>query len=69
MFNWSVDTRYLQKHPKQYMLWRLEQLLSYGLDCEKIDKQNVKDNWGYLKTRLDPQRRNFIEYLLWHKQS
>lgn len=69
MYNWSVDEKYLKKYPKQYKLWKLEQLLSYGLDGEKIDKVDVLDNWEYLKTRLDTDKRNLLEFLLWPKQS
>ena len=69
MYNWSVDENYLKKYPKKYELWKLEQLISYGLDKEKLDKKKVIANWKYLKNRLDPKRKEFIEYLLWPKQS
>ena len=69
MYNWSVDEKYLKKFPKKYKLWKLEQMLSYGLDGEKLDKEEVIANWDYLKKRLDPKRKDFIEYLLWPKQS
>jgi hypothetical protein len=68
MYNWSVDEKYLKKFPKKYQLWKLEQMLSYGLDGEKLDKKEVIANWNYLKRRLDPKRKEFIEYLLWPKQ-
>lgn len=54
--------------PKQYKLWQLEQRLSYGLDGEKLDKKEVIANWDFLKKRLDPKRRQLIEFLLWPKQ-
>lgn len=69
MYNWSVDETYLRKFPKQYRLWKLEQMLSYGLDGEKVDKKEVISNWNYLKKRLDPQRLRLLEFLLWPKQS
>ncbi|MBI4089559.1 MAG: hypothetical protein HY424_02520 [Candidatus Levybacteria bacterium] len=69
MYNWSVDEKYIKKFPKQYKLWRLEQLLSYGLDGERLEKKEVADNWKYLRVRLDPKRREFIEFLLWPRQS
>ena len=69
MYNWSVDESYLKKFPKQYQLWKLEQMLSYGLDGEKLDKKEVIKHWPKLKHRLDPNRRRFIEFLLWNKQS
>lgn len=69
MYNWSVDENYLKKFPKQYKLWKLEQILSYGLGDEKLDKKEVIASWDYLKKRLDPNRRRLIEFLLWSKQS
>lgn len=69
MRNWSVDENFLRKYPKEYKLWKLEQLLSYGLDKEKLDKDDVINNWDYLKKRLDPARRRFLEFLLWKKAS
>ena len=40
MYNWSVNEAYLKKYPKKYNLWKLEQLLSYGLDKEKLEKKD-----------------------------
>ncbi len=69
MYNWSVDENYLKKINKKYRLWKLEQLISYGLDGEKLSKKEVVANWDYLKNRLDPRRRGLIEFFLWPKQS
>jgi hypothetical protein len=69
MYNWSVDEKYLKKYPKKYKLWKLEQMISYGLDDDKLDKKEVIANWEYLKKRLDPQKRTYLEFLLWSKQS
>lgn len=69
MYNWSVDEEYLKKFPRQYKLWRLEQMISYGLDGQKLDKKEVINNWQKLKKRLDPNRCRFLEFLLWGKQS
>lgn len=69
MHNWSVDLKTLGKYPQKYKLWRMEQMLSYGLDGEKLDKKEVIANWNYLKRRLDLKRRQLIEFLLWPKLS
>lgn len=69
MHNWSVDENYLKRFPKQYLLWKLEQQISYGLDKDKLDKKQVMANWDVLKKRLDPKRKALIEYFLWSKQS
>jgi len=65
MYNWSVDEKYLKKFPKQYKLWRLEQMVSYGLDGDKLNKDELIANWDYLKRRIDSKRRKFLEFLLW----
>jgi len=65
MKNWSVDENYIKKFPKAYELWKLEQMISYGLDKgEKLERDGVKKNWLYLKTRLDPNRAKYIEFII-----
>jgi len=66
MKNWSVDEKFLKKFPEKYELWKLEQQLSYGLDGdEKIDRENLLKNWSFLSSRIDPNRAEFIRFLLW----
>lgn len=66
MRNWSVDENYLKKYPKKYLVWKLEQQLSYGLDeGETIDRKELLKHWQSIKDRLDPKRREFIQFLLW----
>jgi len=68
MHNWSVDVKKLKKHPKKYALWRLEQLINYGLDGEKLDREEVKRAWVKIKSRIDPNTKVYLEYLLWGKK-
>ena len=70
MYNWSTDEkRFKKESPKEYKLWRLTQLINYGLDGEKLDREEVKKAWPKIKNRLDPDLGNFLEFLLWPKQS
>ena len=69
MYNWSVDEKYLARYPQKYKLWKLEQQLSYGLEGEKVSRSEIISHWPYLQKRLDPQRRKFLEFLLWPKLS
>lgn len=69
MYNWSVDENYIKKFPKKYKLWKLEQMLSYGLGGDKLNKKEIIKNWNYLKNRLDTERRELLEYLLWKRLS
>lgn len=69
MFNWSVDEKkFKRENPKEYRLWRLTQLINYGLDGEKLDREEVKAAWPKIKNRLDPNTKVYLEYLLWGKK-
>jgi len=66
MYNWSVDEeRFKKENPKEYKLWRLTQLINYGLDGEKLDRKEVKKAWPKIKDRLDPDRCKTIEFYIW----
>jgi len=71
MFNWSTDEKtFKKKHPKEYRLWRLTQLINYGLeDGEKLDREEVQKAWPKIKDDLDPYKKRAMEYLLWGKLS
>ncbi len=45
--------------------WRLERLLNYGLNGEKIDKDILIKNFGDLK--IPEHTKAFLELLLWNK--
>lgn len=62
MHNWSVDTTKLEKDKDKYAVWRLEQLINFGLDGEKILESELRKNWGGLS--IDPNRKKFLELLL-----
>ncbi len=70
MINWSTDEKvFRKKYPEDYKLWRLTQLINYGLDGEKLDREDVKKAWPKIKDRLDPDLKNYLYFLLWPKQS
>lgn len=63
MYNWSTDTRELQKNPEQYAIWKLEQLINYGLNENKINKAELKKYWSSLNI-FDPARKKYISLLI-----
>ena len=67
MWNWSVDEKsFKKKYPEEYRLWRLVQLINYGLDeGEKLDEKEVKKAWPKIKDQLDPYKARALEFLLW----
>ena len=68
MYNWSTDEKKFKKEdPEGYRLWRLVQLINYGLDGEKLSKKEIKKNWSKLKEKLDFKEKRLIEFFLWHK--
>lgn len=70
MYNWSVDEeKFKKKAPEGYRLWRLTQLINYGLDGEKLDREEVKKAWPKIKDQLDPDLKNYLEFILWPKPS
>lgn len=61
MYNWSTDTTELQKTPDLYAIWRLEQLINFGLNGEKLDRSNLVKYWDRLD--IDPAKRRALEFL------
>ena len=69
MYNWSVDEKAFKKRdPKRYRLWRLTQLINYGLDGEKLNEAEVKAAWPKIKDQLDPDTQKTVEFLIWGKK-
>lgn len=67
MYNWSVDEKQFKKaDPEGYQIWRLEQLINYGLGGEKLNEKLVKKYWP--KLYLDKGKKKFLEFLLWPKK-
>jgi hypothetical protein len=62
MHNWSTDTTELKKDKNQYAVWRLEQLVNFGLGGKKINRQKLKQYWSELY--LDPNKKRYLAMLL-----
>jgi len=62
MKNWSVDEEFLKKHPKKYNLWKLEQLINFGLGNEKLPIQSIKRNIN--KLSIDPLKKRYLKFLI-----
>lgn len=67
MYNWSVDIDELKKDKKKYAVWRLEQMVNFGLDGKKINCREIKKYWKFLS--LDPAKKKYLKMILWPKQS
>ena len=62
MRNWSVDTTKLKRDPEQYAIWKLEQLVNFGLEDEKLDRKELTKHWN--KLELDPHKKQYLSFLL-----
>ena len=62
MKNWSVDTKFLSKYPKKYTLWKLEQLINFGLGKEKLSRFQLRKHLS--KLDIDTQKRKYLKFLL-----
>jgi len=66
MYNWSVDLKKIKKDKDAYAVWRLEQLVNFGLAGKKINKNQLKKYWPQLY--LDPAKKSYLRMLLWPKK-
>ncbi|OIP74886.1 MAG: hypothetical protein AUK06_02710 [Parcubacteria group bacterium CG2_30_36_18] len=67
MYNWSVDEKkFKREDPEGYKIWKLEQMINWGLGGEKLDKKLVKKYWK--KLFLDSETKKFLEFLLWPRK-
>lgn len=64
MKNWNTDVVNLKKDPEKYAIWRLEQLINFGLDDEKISEKELKKYWD--KLDIDPAKKAFLKLLMAH---
>jgi len=62
MYNWSVDLKKLQKDRSAFSIWKLEQLINFGLGKELLAKSQVSRNWN--KLHLDPAKKRYLKFLL-----
>ncbi|MDO8514932.1 MAG: hypothetical protein Q7S14_00390 [bacterium] len=66
MYNWNTVTTNWDKKSDSYNIWKLEQLVNFGINKGKIDVAKLKKFWS--KLDLDPARKKFMSLLLWPKQ-
>lgn len=67
MYNWSVDEELMKKEdPEGYQIWRLEQMINWGLGHEKLDARLTRKHWKRLF--IDPEKKRYLESLLWPRK-
>ena len=63
MYNWSVDEKKLKKNPEEYAIWKIEQMVNFGLNGEKLKEEELKKYWH--KLNFDPDRKKFLHLCLY----
>jgi len=58
MRNWSVDTEKISKDKERFAIWKLEQMVNFGLGGKKIKKSELKKYWKIIN--IDPAKRKFL---------
>jgi len=62
MKNWSTDTKKLKQNKLKFTIWKLEQLINFGLGKEKLDLAELKKHWNIID--IDPFKRKFLALLV-----
>ncbi len=68
MNNWSIDEENLKKDPRAYAIWKIEQMVNFGLGKEKILQSEYKKYSKELSIQ-DPWRKKYIDLLVYEKDS
>ena len=63
MYNWSTDIKKFKRHKKKYRIWEIEQMINFGLQNKKLNKDELKKIWPELD--IDELKKNYLAWLLW----
>lgn len=63
MYNWSTDNAIVKKDKEKFTIWKIEQMVNFGLGSERIDEKNLRKY--FLKINIDPARKKFLHLLLY----
>ena len=62
MYNWSTDEKSFKDNPKKHDIWRLEQMINFGLGDEKLNAKLLKK---YLpELNIDKWRKEYLNIIL-----
>ncbi len=58
MKNWSTNTKELKKDKDKFAVWKLEQLINFGLDGKKLKINELKKYWNIID--IDSFKKKFL---------
>ena len=62
MRNWNINSSQFDKNSEEYKNWKLEQLINFGLNGEKISSSELTLRLHFL--HIDPSKKKFLEFIL-----
>lgn len=62
MYNWSTDEESMKADPEAHAVWKLEQLVNFGLNDQKLSMAALRKYWDRLV--IDPHRKSVLAFLL-----
>lgn len=62
MYNWSTNTSKLSKNTDKFTIWKLEQLINFGLNGELLSRLELIRFLPVLD--IDPQKKKYLQFLL-----
>jgi hypothetical protein len=62
MKNWSHTTLKFDKKTPEYQIWKLEQLINFGIEKEKLSRHYLKKYFS--KLNIDPDKKRYLAFLL-----
>jgi len=65
MYNWSTNTSKLKQNPQKYAIWKLENLINFGLNGQKISRKQLVKHLPSLN--IDPLKKRFLDFILTSK--
>jgi len=64
MNNWSVDEEQLERNPEAYEMWRLSQMVNFGLGDGRISILDYK-KYSDKVSIDDPWRKRYLDMLVY----
>lgn len=62
MYNWSTNEKKFAEDKEKYAIWKIEQVVNFGLAGKKLNKKELLKYWS--KINIDPWRRKFLDLLI-----
>lgn len=66
MKNWATDLKELKKDKPKFIIWKLEQMINFGLNNEKLSRKELKKYWN--KLYIDPLKKRYLKMILWPRR-